>query len=145
MIEERDRQKDKEIEKLRASLREIQRDAAEKNAISNRRMREFQEYKQTMEQELSELQKRKDDEIESYRKRCVDAEHTAKVNLTQLININIIKRKWNFLQMLRLIGKRYSLPTSRQLESNFLLNSLKKRQILQIFTWRLKWLKTKKR
>lgn len=77
-MDERDRYKDKEIEKLRSSLREIQRENIELTTVLNRKQSEFTEYKEDIEKQLNNLQHQKDEEIETYRKRCSDAEQSVK-------------------------------------------------------------------
>lgn len=70
--------KDKEIDKLRSSLREIQRENIELTTSLNRKQAEFTEYKEDIEKQLTNLQIQKDDEIEIFRKRCSDADQTVK-------------------------------------------------------------------
>lgn len=77
-IDERSRSQDKDIEKLRSSLRETQRINSELTTALNRKQLEYNEYKEETDKQLDNLQRQKDDELEIYRKRCNDAEHTVK-------------------------------------------------------------------
>ena len=92
-MDERDRYQDKEIEKLRGSLREIQRENIELTTSLNRKQAELNEYKDDLEKQLHNLQHQKDDEIEIYRKRCNDAEQTVKE--MELI-VNSENHRYNF-------------------------------------------------
>jgi chromosome segregation ATPase len=80
ILEEKDRYKEKEIEKLRTLLRELQREHVECQSLNQRLEREFKEYKEEKEGQFLDSQRRKDDELESYKRRCGEAEQSTKVS-----------------------------------------------------------------
>jgi hypothetical protein len=78
--EEKERYKEKEIEKLRSVVRELQREQVERQSLCERLEREYGEYKENKERQLSEDQKRREDEMELYKQRCQEAEQSVKVS-----------------------------------------------------------------
>lgn len=79
ILEDKDRYKEKEIEKLRGTLRELQRNYIENQSQYQRLEKEFHEYKEEKESQILELQQKKEDEFNSYKQRCHDMEQSMKV------------------------------------------------------------------
>lgn len=79
LSEEKERYKEKEIEKLRSALRELQRENVEKVSMFERLEREYSDYKEGKERQLLDDQKRREDELELYKQRCQEAEQSVKV------------------------------------------------------------------
>jgi neutral trehalase len=70
---------EKEIEKLKILLKELQHEHFELQLLYQRLERESKEYKEEKERQFIEIQRRKDDELESYQRRCHEIEQNAKV------------------------------------------------------------------
>jgi myosin heavy subunit len=100
LAEEKERYKEKEIEKLRSALRELQREHVERVSLCERLEREYGDYKEGKERQLLDDQKRRDDELEMLKQRCQEAEQSVKVCppsslLSLLVLGHGFDRKWN--------------------------------------------------
>lgn len=79
MLEERDRIQDKEVEQLRLSLRDVQRECAEATKNANRRHKELSDLQREFDEKYHDMLKKKDDELLLYQRRAAEAERNMKV------------------------------------------------------------------
>jgi hypothetical protein len=81
MLEERDRTQDREVEQLRQSLRDVQRECAEASKNATRRQKELSDLQREFDEKYHDMAKKKDDELQLYQRRAAEAERNMKVHI----------------------------------------------------------------